>query len=244
MSNLNEELLANDLVDLVDKIFEIDSYSSKMGSDKDVVVLSFNVGTVEAAKDMVNFIERGYDFVLDGDYSAGELRDNKYKVFVEIQRDKRIAKNIMELLYGLERLTKLDMFKFRYYKSFHSIPATLEMLTDTVPATPEDYDIRISQQHLNNFSNFFSRSYLESVSIDNDDIIFQKRFSEPLRMRIIDFGDKTEVYDNVEGSMMFESRDVGEVVYLTKYIGDYSISKIGTSFVFEHKNKALVLQKV
>ena len=54
---------------LVDNIFEIDSYASKMGSDKDIVVLSLNVESLSPAKDLVRFLERGYDFVLDADSS-------------------------------------------------------------------------------------------------------------------------------------------------------------------------------
>ena len=54
-----------DLQDLVDQVCEIDSYQSKMGSDKDIVVLSFSVKNEGAAKDLVNFVEAGYQFVLD-----------------------------------------------------------------------------------------------------------------------------------------------------------------------------------
>jgi len=54
---LNEELIAGDLKMLVDNIFEIDSYASKMGSDKDIVVLSFNVESLAPAKDLVRFLE-------------------------------------------------------------------------------------------------------------------------------------------------------------------------------------------
>ena len=72
--NLNEaSLRANDLRDLVRDIFEVDSYKSKMGEDKDVSVLSFEVDVKEAAEDLVNFIEKGFEFVLDADVSPGEL---------------------------------------------------------------------------------------------------------------------------------------------------------------------------
>ena len=73
----NEELLAGDLKMLVDNIFEIDSYASKMGSDKDVVVVSFTVDQKEPAEDLVNFCERGYEFILDADSTPGELNDGK-----------------------------------------------------------------------------------------------------------------------------------------------------------------------
>jgi hypothetical protein len=244
MSNLNEELLAGDLRDLVDNIFEIDSYRSKMGEDADIVVLSFNVRSVDAAKDLVNFVERGYDFVMDGDFTPGELRDTKYKVFVELQRTRKVVNQIIELLNGIEKLTNIDDFKFRYYKSFHSVEATPKELTDAIPTNKDDYEERKKQQHMNNFSNFFNRSYLESVNVENDDIIFQKKFAEPLRMKIKAFGDKKEVFENLTGAYMFERNDIGEIMYLSKYIGEYNIAKVGTDFVLENETKALVLHKI
>jgi acetolactate synthase regulatory subunit len=108
---LNEELLGGDLRMLVDNIFEIDSYASKMGSDKDIVVVSFTVESQKPADDLVNFCERGYDFVLDADSTPGELNDGKYKVFVEIERNKRIPEQIIELLDGVGKLSEVDNFK-------------------------------------------------------------------------------------------------------------------------------------
>lgn len=241
---LNEELLAGDLEHLISHIFEIDSFKSKMGSDKDICVISFTINSLEASKDLVNFIERGYGFVLDADYTPGELNDGSYKVFVEIERTKQLPKQIMEMLDGVEKLADMKDFRFRYYKAFHSIEATKENLAEYVPCSIEDYEQRLNDQHLNNFSNFFNRSYLESINVDENDIIFQKRFAEPLRMKIVNFGDKHEVYDTIPGKVMFEQTDMGEIIYLSKYIGEYNISKIGNSFVFENENKALVLQKV
>jgi hypothetical protein len=97
MQQLNEGLHAGDLRMLVDNIFEIDSYASKMGEDKEIVVLSFTVNSKEPADDLVNFVENGYDFVLDADTSPGELSDGKYKVFVEIERNRHITKQILNL---------------------------------------------------------------------------------------------------------------------------------------------------
>ena len=65
-------LRANDLRDLVKKVFEIDSYKSKIGNDEKIIVLTFTVDREDPAKDMENFIEMGYDFVLDADVSPGE----------------------------------------------------------------------------------------------------------------------------------------------------------------------------
>ena len=240
----NEELLAGDLKMLVDNIFEIDSYASKMGSDKDVVVVSFTVDQKEPAEDLVNFCERGYEFILDADSTPGELNDGKYKVFVEMERNRHVPDQIMELLDGVGKLTNIDDFKFRYYKSFQSRPVSLDSLSEAIPVTKEDYEVTIQENTLNNFSNFFSRSYLESVDIDNDDIIFKKIYAEPLRLRIKDAGLKESVYSRLQGRIMIESKDMAEILFYTKYIGSYNITKIANAFVFENANFAVVLEKI
>jgi hypothetical protein len=139
---------------LVDNILEIDSYASKMGEDKEIVVLAFTVKSKEPADDLVNFVENGYDFVLDADTSPGELSDGKYKVFVEIERNRHITKQILELLNGLSYLTEIDDFKFRYHKSFHSLDADADNLDKMVPQTKEDYEVTVQEGVINNFSNF------------------------------------------------------------------------------------------
>lgn len=240
----NEELLAGDLKMLVDNIFEIDSYASKMGSDKDIVVISFTVEQKEPAEDLVNFCERGYEFILDADSTPGELNDGKYKVFVEMERNRHVPDQIMELLDGVGKLANVDNFKFRYYKSFQSQPVSLDALSETIPVTKDDYEIAIQENKLNNFSNFFSRSYLEHINVNDDDIVFQKMYAEPLRMRIKDSGLKESVYEKIQGRIMMENKDMAEILYYTKYIGNYNITKINNLFVFENENFAVVLEKI
>ena len=241
---LNEDLLAGDLKMLVNNIFEVDSYASKMGSDKDVVVLSFTVESVGPAKDLVTFCERGFDFVLDADHSPGELDDGKYKVFVEIERNRRVAEQINELLLGISQLAEVDNFKFRYHKSFNSLDANIQTLQEIIPNNKEDYQVKIQENYMNNFSNFFSNSYIESIHVDNDDIIFKKKYAEPLRMRIKDFGLKSTIYENAKGPFMFESKDVAEVLYYTKYLGNYSINKVADTVIIENGKFAVALEKL
>lgn len=244
MQQFNEGLLAGDLTRLVDNIFEIDSYASKMGEDKDIVVLAFTVASQKPADDLVDFVENGYDFVLDADASPGELSDGKYKVFVEIERNRRIAQQISELLTGIGLLADVDNFKFRYYKSFHSVDADDKNLDEMIPKTKDAYEISIQESVMNNFSNFFGRSYLESISVDHEDLVFQKKFSGPLRMRIADFGSKEEVYDNIVGPIMLEGSAMSEIMFFTKYVGNYNITKVGNTFVFENGEYAVALEKV
>lgn len=244
MSNLQENLKPKDLKNLVSNIFEVDSYASKMGEDTDVVVVSFTVENHEPALDLVNFIERGYDFILDADATPGELKDGRYKVFVEMERNRYVSEHIIEILDGVGKLTGIDNFKFRYYKSFNSVPVNQETLSETIPTSKQDYEVTIKENVLNNFSNFFNRSFIESINVDNDDIIFQRMFSDPLRMRIKNFGTTQQVYESLPGKIMLESYDIAEVIFLTKYLGNYNITKVGNAFVFENSNYALSLEKL
>jgi hypothetical protein len=244
MPNVNESLRPDDLKYLVSKIFEVDSYSSKMGSDKDIVVVSFTVENKEPADDLVNFVERGYEFVLDADAAPHEAKDGRYHVFVEMERNRHVPENILEMLHGIKKLTGIPDFKFRYYKSFKSIPADEQTLREIVPTSKQDYDVAIKENNLNNFSNFFNQSYLEDINLKEDDIVFQKMYSDPLRMRILNAGTKERVYESLQGNLMIESRDIAECLYLTKYLGNYNITKIGKSFVFENNGFAVALERL
>jgi hypothetical protein len=43
---------------------------------------------------------------------------------------------------------------------------------------------------------------------------------------------------------MLEGSAMSEILYYTKYVGNYNITKIGSSFVFENDGYAVVLEKV
>jgi hypothetical protein len=68
-------------------------------------------------------------------------------------------------------------------------------------------------------------------------------FSESLRMRIKDFGPIDQVYQNLGGRMDVSSSAISESLYLTKYLGNYNITKVGDNFVFENEGYAVVLEK-
>jgi hypothetical protein len=236
-------LRAGDLKDLVDSIFEVDSFASKMGDDKNIVTLSFSVQDKQPAEDLANFLEKGYNFVLDADATAGEQSDGMYKVFVEIQRERGIHDNINEIIDGLAKLASMDKFKFRYYKDFKSKDATLAEFQSVIPDEPENYGIIAVESNLNNFKNFFNKSFVESVNMKQNILTIKKAYADPLVFEFIDFNTNKNIFDSIEGKFdLMESYP--EILFLTKYIGDYNISKYGDNLVFENEDKALVLKRI
>lgn len=240
---VNEALRSKDLKDLVKNVFEIDAYKSKIGNDRDIVVLSFVVDGKDPAQDLENFFEMGYGFVMDAESTTGEMDDSKYRVFVEIERNRHIAEQIMELVDGLKKVTGMDDVRFRYHKEFKSEEATHDGLSKKIPVDPNTYDQRVQESSINNFTNFFKDSYVDDISLLGENIKFKRIHKDPITFKIVDFGDKHDMHDTLTGAVMLESKDISEVLYLTKYIGDFNINKIGNQFIFENKTHALILEK-
>jgi hypothetical protein len=243
MNTITESLKANDLRHFVNKVFTIDSFKSKIGDDIDVVVLCFEVDDEDPAKDLENFIEMGYDFVLDADVSPGETDDGNYKVFVEIERGRHAAEQIREILDGVEKLSGISDFRFRYFKSFKSQEATEENLAAAIPTNKEAYEEVTKRFRMDNFSNFFSNSYSDNIKVANESITFQRTYSGPVTFEIINSGNKKDLYESVRGPIVLESKDMAEVMFLTKIIGNYNITKIGDTFVFENSGWAVALKR-
>ena len=241
--NLSENLRANDLAGMVKKVFDVDSFKSKIGDDEDIITLSFTVDYQDPAKDLENFIEMGYNFVLDADTSPGELEDGTYKVFVEIERTRHAPSQIIELLQGIERLTGIPDMRFRYYKNFKSQEATLENLSNTIPLDKDSYEIATSQNMLENFTTFFANCYSDNINVVEESISFKRQYGETIKFKIVSSGTKERVYDQIKGPIMLESKDIAEVMFLSKYIGNYNITKVGNTFIFENSNYAVALEK-
>jgi hypothetical protein len=143
----NEGLEQNDLARLVHPKLHIDEFKSKMGDDSDIIVLSFKVNGKEPATDLMNFVEKGYEFVLDSDVSAGELDDGEYLVFVEIERKPEAAEQIVSLLTDILNLTEQDIsdWKFQYRKSSNEHDISEQEIKSVIPTTPEEYDAKFGE---------------------------------------------------------------------------------------------------
>ena len=231
-------LLKNDLAHMVDNIIEIDSYKSKMGNDADIVTLAFSIHGNEPAKDLENFIEKGYPFVLDADVTSGEQSDGTYKVFVEIERSKEIPVQILEIADGVTKLANLDKMKFRYYKNFKSKDLDEENLSASIPVDSDSYDIAINETQYENYKNFFTKSYAESIDMLGETLIVKNTYAQPLRFNVTNFGKQTVLDETIN------MKDMGEVIFLTKVLGDYNITKYGDTLVLTNEGYSLHLKRI
>ncbi|WP_353482979.1 hypothetical protein [Haliscomenobacter sp.] len=136
---LNEGLGYKDLEGIMKPTIHIDEFSSKMGEDSDVIVVSFFVRDRQAAKDLTSWFEKGYDFVLDADTSPGEIKPNRYLVYLEMRRRNAAPKQIEEILDDLGTLTEYESsdWVMVYKKKRHDWSP--ETFAELVPLTPNEY---------------------------------------------------------------------------------------------------------
>ena len=126
MQIVKEGLKAGDLDGVVSKRFSVDQFKSKMGEDRNIMVLAFTVDGMAPAKDLERFAETGYKEVLDADATPGTLEDGKHKVFIEFARDSSVVKSIMAFLEDLKKLTNIEEFEYTYHKGIDSTMASDE----------------------------------------------------------------------------------------------------------------------
>lgn len=136
---LCEGLQYRDLDGILKPTVHVDEFSSKMGDDADIVVLSFFVRDKNAARDLVAWFEKGYDFVLDADRSPGEIKPNRFLVYVELRRRSAVPRQLQEILDDLGTLTEFQPQDWQIRYQGKTMPWDEERFAATVPLTPDAY---------------------------------------------------------------------------------------------------------
>ena len=240
---LNEGLRPNDLEEMVHSLFEVDSFKSKMGEDRDVCVVSFKVKDRSPAKDLMEFIEKGYAFVLDADVSSGEDNSGEYSVFVEISRSPKLAEQIKELTYGVCKLTGIDDFKFKYYKENQIHEANDENLKRFIPSTSQEYDGFVNKVQTENVKKFFTKTLMDDLTLSGNTITIHKPFDVKIQLEIVKDDTPESILEGAEGAFAVDEKSSSEIFWLTKVLGDYGINKIGENFVFNNGNRSMLLKR-
>ena len=117
----------------------IDEYSAKTGTDDEVVTVAFTVKGEQASKDLVEWFERGYDWVIDAAVSDGELSPGKYLVFVEINRRTSTPSKIVELVEDLETLTNLKVKDWTVTINDEDFDCELSQIKSQMILSPQEY---------------------------------------------------------------------------------------------------------
>jgi len=136
---INEGLDYLDMVDQIEPTVSVDEYASKAGRDADMVTLAFTVNSEAAGNDLVDWFERGYDWIIDASISEGELSPGKYLVFVEMKRRTKVPGRIVELIEDLETLTDLKVKDWTVNIDEEDYDADEEVLRQLITISPHEY---------------------------------------------------------------------------------------------------------
>jgi hypothetical protein len=238
---LSEGLRPLDLSEMVLDTLSIDTFRSKMGEDRDICVLSLKIKDRNPAKDLMEFIEKTFDYVLDADVSSGEDNKGQYSVFVELSRTPRLAEQIKDITYGIRKLTGIEEFKFKYYKDNSVIAVTEDNLKSKIPLSAADYDSYLNKIQVESIKRFFNKTLMDDLTLENSIITIHKPFDQKIQMRWLNEDDPQAV---VEGAMSIDTDATAEIFWLTKVLGDYDISKFGDKFLFTNGGEAILLQRI
>ena len=136
---LNEALEYKDLEGMIKPTIHVVEFASKMGDDDDVVVLSFFVRNKQAADDLMNWFEKGYDWVLDADVSPGEISPGRYLVYVEARRRSYVASKINTMLDDLGTLCEYQVKDWHMTYEDQEFDWSPETFNSVVPTSPKEY---------------------------------------------------------------------------------------------------------
>jgi hypothetical protein len=139
---LHEGLDYKDLVGMMKPTIHIDEFSSKMGDDDEIVVASFFVRDRQAALDLVNWFEKGYDFVLDADMSPGEIKPNRYLVYIEMKRRSTTGARLNEIVEDFNTLTEYAGNQWILHYNGKNYPWSVDTYNQLVPDSPNEYRAR------------------------------------------------------------------------------------------------------
>ena len=134
------------LIDLVKPVIFVDAFVPKLGDPEDVAVVSFFVRDKEAAKDLMSWFEKGYDWVIDADMSPGELKPGRYLVYVELRRRSTLPFNVWQLLSDMNTLTEFQPDDWTMVYRRKEAPFDKEEFKERVPCSPAEYKEKFDKE--------------------------------------------------------------------------------------------------
>tara|TARA_E500000331_G_scaffold96196_1_gene92755 strand:+ start:2221 stop:2961 length:741 start_codon:yes stop_codon:yes gene_type:complete len=241
---INEGLKAGDLEGVIDKRFSIDQFKSKMGDDKNIMVLAFTAEGLAPAKDLERFAETGYKEILDADATPGTMADGKHKVFIEFARQDGVITHIMKFLEDLKKLTNIEEFEYTYHKGQNPTLVSAGTMQEMVPTTPDAYEQKVNEMKMGEAKNFFDKyDMLECKMQDNILSVKKTGSQQELKFEIHKVGNTNEIMQEAK-AFALDMNAIAECTHLTKYFGPYNITKTTENkFIFNKGNESAVLSK-
>ena len=149
-------------------------------------------------------------------------------------------KNIKTILDDVQKLAGVEDWKYRYYKEVESKPFTEEL---DVPTDKETYNMFIETYKQQELDRFFNKGVTEQKYISDNMLEFKRHASGFVRLEIIDEGTTEEITGKYVGASKLDEVSMSEVLWLTKFFGNYNIYKVEENLFFTNGVRTKVLQR-
>lgn len=139
---VNESLAENDLKWLVGETVFIDMYKTKLGEDKDYIVLAMTANDRQPAHDLATFIENSVHKFTDVEVSPATDAKGRYLVYVEMDRNPAAFGIINGILNDANKLTGITEWKFKGLKMTGELDFNEENFRAHIITDPAEYERR------------------------------------------------------------------------------------------------------
>lgn len=232
-----KSVLHQEMAGFVSPKISIDSFQAKLGNDEDVSVLKLESTNKDVAKDLVSFIESGFEFVLDADHSPSKNNNGSYDIFVELERNDRLPQNIVELTRDIEQVTGILPWKFNFYKNEDEHKLTIENLNNFVPTSSSEYNFLTDEKVDEDIAKFFESSNVKNVKRRGKTLTLNKNFSKHIfEVQALNSDIANSVY-KIDNSSLSQS------TYINSWIGaGFRVVKLDDSFKISKDDNTIILK--
>lgn len=229
LSKIVEGLRPNDLKYLVSSYISIDQYTSKL--DDDNITIAFFCNEMEVAEDLRDFIEKNfYIEIRDVEISDSLTEDNKYILFVELERNINFPKILMNLIDSINNVIGNEKWVFKTFNMNNKIDLTLDNLEKYVRLSKLRNNV--SEEEIKNKSEV--KESFKPITINDNGWI---RKFKPIR-----YISKEELEQYIIESNGINKRDVDEIQLLENIYPTYQIISTDSNIFLIDDDKILMME--
>jgi hypothetical protein len=102
----------------------------------------------------------------------------------------------------------------------------------------------VNKNRTEDIKKFFSKTLMDDFKLDGNMITITKPFGSKIQLEMVKDGDAASILEGVTDGYTVDQAATSEVFWLTKVLGDYTINKIGDTFVFNNGNRSMLLKRI
>lgn len=227
---LCENLREKDLANLISSYVSVDEYTSKI--DEDNITVAFFVNELDAAEELEDFIEKFYYIeIRDIEISDSLTDDNKYIIFVELERNDSFPKIFLDMIDTINYVADNKDWNFSTYQMNKPVELSLANIRKYVRLSKLRDTANVEEKENNREE--VQESYQPFLVNDNGWI----RKYTPKRYITED-----ELEKIIESSETLNSRDDGEVSLLENAFPGYEVITTDKNVFLIKHNKILMME--